>query len=265
VTESVLYNVHCHVARITLNRPELGNVVNEENLTLLTECIFRAESDSDIRAVVIEGKDGVFSRGMDFRFMLGKSKAEGIANDFGAPYAKAVLAIRNAKKPVIAAVDGETLAGGTGIVLACDIVIATERSVFGLSEVLFGIIPAYVFPLLLERVSLKRARYMVLSSEKLTAADAFRFGIFDELVDNNGLEKALTAVLKRLLFASPDALATVKTYSDDIFGRQMGDAMAAAERQLCLLLQDKRNTDAVQAFLEGEMPSFSVRYKKPAK
>ena len=262
MSDSVLYNVHSHVARITLNRPEAGNVVNEENLTLLHDLIERAENDDDIRAVVLAGRDGVFSRGMDFRFMLGKSMAEGIAPDFGAPYAKAVLKIRNSKKPVVAAVDGVALAGGTGLVLACDIVIATERSEFGLSEVLFGIIPAYVFPLLLERVSLKRARYMVLSSEKITAKEAKRFGIFDQVVEEGALEKALTAVLKRLCFASPDALAVVKAYSDDIFGRKMDDAMVRAEKQLSALLQDKRNTDAVQAFLDGEMPAFAVRYKK---
>lgn len=265
MTEAVLYNVHSHVARITLNRPEVGNVVNEVNLTLLYDLVERAENDNDIRAIVIEGKDGVFSRGMDFRFMLGKSQAEGIAGDFGAPYAKAVLKIRNSKKPVIAAVDGEALAGGTGIVLACDIVISTERSVFGLSEVLFGIIPAYVFPLLLERVSLKRARYLVLSSEKVTATEAKRFGIFDQVVEDDKLEKALTTVLKRLCFASPDALATVKAYSDEIFGKKMEDAMVLAEKQLSTLLRDKRNTDAVQAFMDGEMPAFAASYKKPPK
>ena len=262
MTDSVLYSVHCHTARITLNRPEAGNVVNEENLVQLHDFVVRAEEDPDIRAIVIEGRDGVFSRGMDFRFMLGKASDEGISMDFGAPYAKAVLKIRDCKKPVVAAVDGEVLAGGTGIALACDIVIATERSVFGLSEVLFGIIPAYVFPLLLERVTIKRARYMVLSSEKLNAKEAKRFGIFDQVVDDDGLEKALTAVLKRLLFASPDALATVKAYSDDIFGRKLEDAMERAEKQLSTLLQDSRNTDAVKAFMDGEMPAFAMRYKK---
>lgn len=262
MTDAVLYNVHCRTARITLNRPETGNVVNEENLTQLHDFIARAEADEDIRAVVIEGKDGVFSRGMDFRFMLNRSDEQGISMDFGAPYAKAVLKIRNSIKPVIAAVDGEALAGGTGIALACDIVIATERSAFGLSEVLFGIIPAYVFPLLLERVSIKRARCMVLSSEKLSAKQAERFGIFDRVVENGAMEKALTGVLKRLLFASPDALAVVKTYSDDIFGRKLDDAMARAEHQLSTLLRDKRNTDAVRTFMDGEMPAFAARYKK---
>lgn len=262
MTDAVLYDVHSHVARITLNRPEKGNVVNLDNLNLLHDYIERAEADPDCRAIVLEGKGGVFSRGMDFEFMLGKSEKEGIDADFGAPYARAVLKIRNAAKPVIAAVDGEVVAGGTGLALACDIVIATERSRFGLTEVLFGIIPAYVFPLLLERVSLKRARYLVLTSEKLTAPDAAIFGLFDQVVPDDRLEKALTAVLKRLLFASPDALATVKTYSDDIFQRRLQDAMSRAAEQLSQLLKDPKNTDAIKGFIEGDKMPWATKYRR---
>jgi enoyl-CoA hydratase/carnithine racemase len=245
-----------------LNRPEKGNVVNLDNLEMLHALVERAEADADCRAIVIEGAGGVFSRGMDFGFMLATSDKEGIDTDFGAPYARAVLKIRDCKKPVVAAIDGEVLAGGTGIALACDIVIATKRSRFGLSEVLFGIIPAYVFPLLLERVSLKRARYLVLSSEKIEATEAKQFGLFDQVVADDKLEKALTATLKRLLFASPDALAVVKTYSDDIFAKKMNDAMKKAATQLSDLLKDEKNVTAIKGFMEGETMPWSVRYKR---
>ena len=265
MSEAVLYDLHSHVARITLNRPKEGNVVNLENLDQLYRHLAAAEADPECRAIVIEGRDGVFSRGMDFGFMLGKSEQEGIDEGFAAPYQRAVLQIRDSTKPVVAAVDGEVLAGGTGIALACDIVVATERSTFGLSEVLFGIIPAYVLPLLLERVSFKRARYMVLSSKKLTAEEARLFGAFDEVVADDGLEKAVTGHLKRLLFASPDALALVKRYTDTIFRERMKDAMVEASRQLSSLLREKKNTDAIKAFMEGEMMPWTVRYKRPKK
>ena len=126
MTDAVLYDLHSHVARITLNRPEVGNVVNLENLEMLCAYLVKAEQDDDCRAIVVEGKEGIFSRGMDFGFMLNQSEKEGINLNFGEPYARAVLKIRNSKKPVIAAVDGEVLAGGTGLALACDIVVATE-------------------------------------------------------------------------------------------------------------------------------------------
>ena len=262
MSDPVLYDFHSHVARITLNRPEKGNVVNLDNLNQLHDYIEKAEADPECRAIVLEGSGGVFSRGMDFGFMLNRSETEGIDADFGAPYARAVLKIRSSCKPVIAAIDGEVVAGGTGLALASDIVIATERSRFGLTEVLFGIIPAYVFPLLLERVSLKRARYLVLTSEKLTAQEALTFGIFDRTVPDDALEKAVTATLKRLLFASPDALSVVKTYSDDIFQKKMDNAMARAALQLSTLLKDSRNTDAIKAFMAGDTMPWVKKYKR---
>jgi enoyl-CoA hydratase/carnithine racemase len=262
MSDPVLYAMHSHVARITLNRPEKGNVVNLDNLNLIHDFVERAEQDDDCRAIVIEGAGGVFSRGMDFEFMLNKQETHGIEADFGAPYARAVLKIRDAKKPVIAAVDGEVVAGGTGLALACDIVIATERTRFGLTEVLFGIIPAYVFPLLLERVSLKRARYLVLASEKLDAETAKSFGVFDQVVPDDRLEKALTAALKRLLFASPDALSMVKTYSDDIFSTTLDNAMGKAALQLSTLLRDRRNTDAIKGFMAGDKMPWAVKYRR---
>ena len=262
MSDTVLYDLHSHVARITLNNPERGNVVNLDNLNRIHDLVARAEADEACRAIVLEGAGGVFSRGMDFAFLLNTRDSEGIDSDFGAPYARTVLKIRNAKKPVIAAVDGEVVAGGCGLALACDIVIATERTGFGLTEVLFGIIPAYVFPLLLERVSLKRARYLVLTSEKLSATEAKTFGIFDQVVPDDRLEKALTATLKRILFASPEALATVKTYSDDIFSETLHAAMGKAERQLSALLKDKRNTDAIQGFMAGDKMPWVAKYRR---
>ncbi|MBN2153970.1 MAG: enoyl-CoA hydratase/isomerase family protein, partial [Candidatus Lokiarchaeota archaeon] len=70
MSEAVLYDLHSHVARITLNRPEAGNVVNLENLELLRRYLVEAEAEAECRAIVVEGSGGVFSRGMDFGFML---------------------------------------------------------------------------------------------------------------------------------------------------------------------------------------------------
>ena len=148
VEKSVLYDLHNHVARIKLNRPKQGNVVNEDNLGLLNQYLDDAVNDENCRVIVIEGSCGVFSRGMDFKNLL-KNSGEEISLEFSRPYIDGVMKIRNSPKPVIAAIDGEVLAGGMGIALSCDIVLATEQSLFGLSEVIFGLIPAYVLPFLL--------------------------------------------------------------------------------------------------------------------
>jgi enoyl-CoA hydratase/carnithine racemase len=240
-------------------------VVNAENLAALGQSLENAIDDADIRAIVVEGSGGVFCRGMDFRHLLasrGRSKGN-IGRDFSEPYIRAVMRIRNSPKPVVAAIDGEVLAGGMGLALACDIVLATERSVFGLSEVLFGLIPAYVFPFLLERVPLKRARFLVLSSKTFAAPEAHRLGIVDDLAADDALEKLLTRYLKRLLYSSPAALALTKSYSDRIHAKPIAEAAEHAGVQLTQLLNDKNNIDAISAFLEGDKMPWMARYKRP--
>ena len=260
--EDVKYDLHSRVATIRLNRPESGNVVNSENLNLMHRYLLRAEDDDDCRCVVIEGSKGVFSRGMDFAFMLQRASSGKIDSEFHKPYLDVVTKIRSLTKPVVAAIDGEVLAGGMGIALACDIVIATKRSVFGLSEVVFGLIPAYVFPFLLERVSFKRARYMVLSSEKFSAEKAHLFGVVDELVEDEMLEKRLIACLKRLLASSPRALTLTKSYSEKIFRQNMDEAVKSATKELTALLNDKGNIEAIQSFIEGGKLPWMAKYKR---
>lgn len=261
MTDAVLFDLHNHVARLTLNRPETGNVVNIDNLELIYKCITEANVNPECRVIVVEGTQGVFSKGMDFKFMLEQSE-DGIDLAFSEPYLRAVRAIRNSSKPVIAAIDGDVLAGGMGIALACDIVLATKRSRFGLSEVLFGIIPAYVFPFLLERVTLKTARFMVLSSQTFKAKDARRFGIVDDVTDDDRLEKTLTGYLKRILSSSPKALAITKSYSDTIVGKDLDEALAIAGEQLTALLNDDSNIAAIRGFMDGEKMPWMARYKR---
>ncbi|MBD3240431.1 MAG: hypothetical protein GF331_07585 [Chitinivibrionales bacterium] len=260
MTEPVQFTSYSHVVRLRLNRPAQGNVVNAQMLGAIQSGLDKALADSECRAIVIEGADGVFCRGMDFAATLAQAGA-GLDDTFAEPYGRVVTTIRDASKPVIAAIDGEVLAGGMGLALACDIVLATPRSVFGLSEVLFGLIPAYVFPFLLERMPLKKARFMVLSSQKFSADRAHELGVVDEIAED--LEKTLTQYLKRLLTSSPKALAAVKTYSDRISGEPLPQALSLAAEQLTALLRDTQTQSAIRAFLDGDKLAWAVKYRRP--
>ncbi len=260
VKEPVICELKSYVSRIVLNNPERGNVVNNNNLELLYKFVKESNDNPDCRVIVIEGKDGVFCRGMDFQNLI-KNADNGVKEEWSEPYIRAVMEIRNSSKPVIASIDGDVLAGGMGIALACDIVLATKRSNFGLSEVIFGIIPAYVFPFLLERVNFKKSRFMVLSSRKFTAEESFGLGVVDDIADDDKLEKKLKEYLKRLLSSSPDALALVKRYSDDINGQNIKDAAVVAQQTLTALLNQKKNIDAIKSFLEGDSLEWVVKYK----
>ncbi len=257
---SVLCEVKSYVANIILNNPENGNVVNNENLSLINQFLNDAISSENVRVIVIEGKDQVFCRGMDFKNLL-KNSEMGIKDEFHEPYKETVKTIRNSPKPVIAKIDGDVLAGGMGIALACDIVLATKRSIFGLSEVLFGIIPAYVFPLLLERVNYKKARFMILSSKKFNAQDAYQYGIIDDICEDDKINKLTKDYIKRLLYSSPDALKLVKEYSDKLTENEFDKSIDFAQKQLTELLNNKKNIESIKLFLDGEKPEWAISYK----
>ncbi len=260
INDSVLYELKNHVAWITLNKPENGNVVNNDNLPLIYQYITEANNNSECRVIVLQGKDGIFCKGMDFLNLIKNSKAGEIKKEFTDPYKLAVKSIRNSNKPVIGAINGEVLAGGMGLALACDIVIATENSTFGLSEVLFGIIPAFVFPFLLERVSYKRARYLVLSSKKIAGLEAYYFGIVDEVVAEDKFNKSIKNIIKRLLYSSPEALSLTKKYADILTDNKIDESVEYAQKQLTELLNIEKNVDVIKAFIEGEKPEWAISY-----
>lgn len=260
--QQVVSEGHNFVTTIRLNQPQKGNVLNLNNMSLLFDMVQKAIHSNDCRIIVIEGSKGVFSRGMDFRYIIDNRDEIVNSSSFTKVYADVLMLLRDSPKPVISVVDGEAIAGGLGIVLACDIVLASSNSIFALSEVLFGLIPAYVLPFLLERVSLKKARFMVLSSQKFTAEAMYYSGIVDEVIDQSQLQKRLRDYLKRLLFSNPEALCLVKRYSDNIFENKLRDSLIEAERQLNDLLSDKSKIDAINSFQNGDKMPWSVNYKK---
>src|SRR4030042_3614603 len=107
---SVLCEVKSYVSNIILNNPENGNVVNNENLSLINKYLKEAISSENVRVIVIEGKDQVFCRGMDFKNLL-KKACMGIKDEFHEPYKEVVKPIRNSPKPVIAKIDEDVLEG----------------------------------------------------------------------------------------------------------------------------------------------------------
>jgi enoyl-CoA hydratase/carnithine racemase len=257
---AVISETECFVTRITLNSPETGNVINRTNLDILRSILKSSIKSDACRLIIIQGRDGVFSKGMDFKGFVKDSGAK-FSNDFSEPYKDILNLIHYSPKPVIAYIDGEVLAGGMGIALACDIVLATENSTFGLSEVLFGIIPAFVTPVLLTRIPLKKLYYLILSSKRIDAAEACQIGLVDDLLDSKRAPRLLKNYIKRILYSSPKALALTKEFSHEVLGKQFKDAVDLAQDKLTELLNDEQNARAVEAFMNGHKPDWAISYR----
>src|SRR6185503_2110550 len=176
--EVVLYSVEGSVARITLNRPEKRNALNDAVIAGLKENLKKAAADKNVRVVVISGAGKDFCSGADLSALqkiAGASVAEN--SEDARALLELFLLIRQVPAPVIAVVTGRALAGGCGLASACDLVLASSSARLGYPEVKIGFVPAMVMAILRRNVSEKRAFELITRGEEISAQQAKEMGL----------------------------------------------------------------------------------------
>jgi enoyl-CoA hydratase/carnithine racemase len=222
-----------------LQRLSVPRVLSWSDIDRLTESL-RAAADAQL--VVLEGASGVFCEGGSLH---DTEKARPRA------FAALLAALERDPRPVVALVDGPALGAGAGLAAAADVVLATPRAIFGLPETLLGLIPAMVFPYLARRIGVPRARRLALGAEPLTADEALRAGLVDEVGDD--LEAILGRQARRLARMDPQAVGTFKTLVADHFSPPPAYEEEAADR-LRELLSRPQTRGRIRRFLAGQTP-----------
>jgi crotonobetainyl-CoA hydratase len=180
MTGTVLYEADGHVAVLTLNRPEALNAVNAALADELGGYLERAAADDEVRAIVVTGAGRAFCAGADLKeIAAGRSIAPTAHPEWGF----AGLAQHWVSKPLIAAVNGYAMGGGTEIALACDLVVASEQAAFGLPEVKRGLFAAAGGVIRLQRqIPIKLAAQLALTGDPVDAATARQWGLVNDVV-----------------------------------------------------------------------------------
>ncbi|HKG97489.1 MAG TPA: enoyl-CoA hydratase-related protein, partial [Pyrinomonadaceae bacterium] len=224
--ELVLYSVESAVARITLNRPEKRNALNDAVIAGIKDGLRKAISDEKVRAVVISGAGKDFCSGADLSALqeiAGASVAEN-AEDARSLLDLFVL-IRQVPVPVIAAVTGRALAGGCGLATACDLVLASASARFGYPEVKIGFVPAMVMAILRRNVSEKRAFELATRGEELSAGEAKELGLVNRVFSDETFAADVEAYVKRFAELSKQAIALTKGLLYQIDGMAFVEAL----------------------------------------
>jgi methylglutaconyl-CoA hydratase len=209
--ETVLYELSDSLARITLNRPEKRNALNDELISALKQALRRANDDDQVRAVVISGAGSDFCSGADLAALQKISTASVAENLADARSLMEVFTIiRSLRQPVIAAVQGRALAGGCGLASACDIVLAARSSRFGYPEVKIGFVPAMVMAILRRNVSEKRAFELLTLGAEITCEEAFAVGLVNRLIDDEAFDDEVDAFVQQFMKTSSSAVALTK-------------------------------------------------------
>lgn len=250
------YRKEAHVATITMNRPEKLNALTPEMTKLLQEAAREANTDEDVRVVLLNGAGSkAFSVGSDINVLDQYESNWAFRNRL--EYCDIIRSIR---KPVIAMVQGYALGGGLELALCADIRIASQAATFGAVEVKLGWIGGGGITQLLTRlIGYGQAMHMILSGEMISAARALELGLIEQLVRDDELEAVATAYARKIAEYSPIALQTAKS------GCQMAyevplEAGIQYERDLqtiCFYTDDSK--EGVAAFKEKRQPNFKGR------
>ena len=207
-------------AWITLNRPEIHNAFDDRLIADLTAALSVLAGDDAVRAVVLTGSGKSFSAGADLNWMRRTASygdAENLAD--ARALAKLMGTLNELPRPTVARVNGAALGGGTGLVACCDIVVASAEALFGTTEVRLGLIPSVIGPYVVAAIGVRQARRLMLTGERIDAAEAVRIGLVHEAVAADQLDRAVEAVLGHLLRGGPAALAAAKRLVRDLAGR----------------------------------------------
>lgn len=199
------------VASVTLNRPAVNNAYNGELIDALIDTFGRLARDPALRAVVLRGAGRHFQAGADLSFLDRLRAAPPDENhEFSRRTVAAIRGLQLFPRPTIALVQGGCFGGGVGIAAACDIAVAADDAVFALSEVRWGITPAPIVPLLVERIGARAAGRLALTGERFDAAMALRVGLVHEICPAAQLEALGARFVEHLLLAGPEAVAITK-------------------------------------------------------
>jgi enoyl-CoA hydratase/carnithine racemase len=257
--ENVLYEKKGAIAYVTLNRPKVLNALNGKTWLDLQTAFEAAREDAEVRGVILTGAgDKAFIAGADIGELAHLSAIEGeVSSSFGQ---QVLNLVENLGKPVIAAINGFALGGGCETAMACTIRIASETAKFGQPEVKLGVLPGAGGTQRLPRLVGKgQALQLILTGEIITAQEAYRIGLVNEIVPAANLTSRAEAILKQIFANAPIAIKHSLTAVNKGLetSQDEGLALEASFFGLCAGTEDKK--EGTSAFLEKRAPRFQGR------
>jgi enoyl-CoA hydratase len=249
MAEAVRTEIDAGVAVITIDRPQARNAVNGDVARGIAAAIEEFDGRADVRVLVLTGAGGTFSAGMDLKGFLAGDAPLAAGRGFGG------IVERPPAKPVIAAVEGYALAGGFELVLACDLVVASEEAKFGLPEVRRGLVAGAGGLLRLsKRIPYHLAMEIALTGEHFSAARLAAAGLVNKLVPAGEALAAAKELAAKVTLGAPLALAASKRVIIESADWSVGEAFARQGEIIAPIFGSKDATEGAIAFAQKRPP-----------
>ena len=259
--EELVYTQKGSIAWLTLNRPEAMNSISLSIIERMEQLLPQLAADDSVRVVVLTGEGPAFCAGADLKQVLASKELPPGEADFLDRICDNVMhPLRDFPKPVIAALNGITMAGGLELAMCCDIVLASEAARIGDAHANFGVYPgaggAAVLPRLIPH---NVAKYLLFTGKTLSAAQMKAYGLVNEVVVADQLEQAATELAELIAQKSPIALQRMKEVANASMDKSRD---AALEHEQVMLRKHERSFDMAEglaAFSEKRVPKFQGR------
>jgi len=247
------------VLTLTIDRPDARNALNTEVLTGLIDGLDEADRDPQVKVAVLTGAgDRVFCAGADLAGMaesedaVGQHERRGLLRDLFA-------ATERLGKPLIGRLNGHALAGGIGVALACDLLVAADHVELGTPEVRVGLWPYLVSALLVEHLGPKRALELMMTGERITAAQALAWGLVNRVCPREDLDATVAELAAALRLAGPVAMRLGRRSHHQARDMAPHVALAYLHGMLDLTVQTEDVREGVTAFFEKRPPEWKGR------
>ena len=245
--ENILVRQEGRVGTVQLNRPQALNALNSALMDELVRALQAFDADDGVGCIIITGSDKAFAAGADIKQMANASMVEMMDS----PFIGYWDALRQARKPVIAAVSGWCLGGGSEMALACDTIIASETAKFGQPEINLGVIPGAGGTQRLTRAVGKAiAMDVILSDRKLSADEALRFGLVSRVAPLEGYMALALEVAAAIASKPPVALRVAKEAVNKAFETTLAEGVHLERRLFNLLFATEDRSEGMAAFVE---------------
>jgi len=249
------------VGTIVLNRPDRRNALTRAMLTQLSEALSDLHGQKRVRVVILTGAGSAFCAGMDVHEMhaaasLPDSEKSQDWGDTAEAYRDVVSQMIELPKPIIASVNGPAVAGGAGLVLASDVVIATPTAQFGLPDARCGLVAGVVAPLLAFRVGGGPAARLLLTSSLYIADEALRLGIYHELIDEPRLWARSVQVAEECAAGAPEAVQLSKRLLYETIGEYLSTQLSVGAAMSATARTTEAAQEGLAAFVEKRKPEW---------
>jgi methylglutaconyl-CoA hydratase len=250
---NVLVEEKGHTTIVTLNRPERRNALTIELMSELAGTLDKTSADPQKRVLILRGAGKAFCTGLDLQETTVVEKAHRSAE----MVAKTLLAITQTRLITIAQVHGAAVAGGAGLMSACDFVVAAQRTKIGYPETKRGLVAGLVMTFLRRQLRERDLRELLFTGDLISAERAHEIGLVNRVVSPNELENETQKIVAAVLQNGPAALASTKRLIEELWASSVKEDLETALRHHMEARESAEAKEGIAAFLEKRPPNWT--------